>query len=99
MTRKPKAPTPLELELDRLLEELKNEKPNTEEYNGIAEQLIKLYKLKEVDNTAAAKKSLSADTMLIVAANLLGMGIVVGFESIGIVRSKALGMLLKLTPR
>lgn len=65
--------------------------PESEEYAAMADQLVKLY---------AQKKELpcsrvSYDTLLTVSGNILGILIIVGYESRNVVTSKALGFIGK----
>lgn len=83
--------SPLETELDRLLNELANEEPDTERYDRIADQVAKLYKLKEVDS----KNKISADTLVTAATSLAGIALIVGYEHGHALTSKALGFVIK----
>jgi hypothetical protein len=65
---------------------------DSEEYAKMADQLSKLYSLKEMDS----KKRVSPDTLAIVIGNLLGIVMIVGHERMNVVTSKALNFILKL---
>ena len=86
-------PTSLEKETERLLELLSEMQPETEEYAATADQLVKLYKLKEVDS----KKVVSPDALVTIAGNLFGIAVIIGYERAHIITSKALGFVTKLT--
>lgn len=92
----PEEPTMLEEELERLLVELSRVKPDTKQYADMADQLVKLWKLKEVDSNVNSKKKLSPDTLAVIIANLAGIALVLGYERAGVVTSKAFGLLLRL---
>lgn len=92
----PEEPTKLEEVLDKLLDLMIDAEPNSEEYATMADQLVKLYKLKEVDSNATAKKRLSPDTLAVIMGNLAGIGLVLGYERVGVVSSKAFGLVMKL---
>ena len=51
--------------------------------------------LKEYNELSARKWRFNPDTLLTVAANLFGIMLVLNFEKLDIVRSKAFGMILK----
>ena len=82
----------LETAIDDLLKQMSEMKGETEEYSLLADQLVKLYKLKEID----APKRISPDTLAIVIGNLAGIAFIVAYEKANIVTSKALGFVLKL---
>lgn len=82
----------LQKAIDEILREMSQHSSDTEEYAKMADQLTKLYSLKEVDS----KRRVSPDTLATVAANLLGIILIVGHERIHVVTSKALNFVLKL---
>jgi hypothetical protein len=84
-------PSALENEIARLLKVLKAEEPNTEKYDKVADQLVKLYKLKEVDS----KKRVSPDALAAAATNIAGILLVINFERVHVITTKAFGMVLK----
>lgn len=84
-------PSSLENEIERLLEVLKNMEPTDEKYPNVADQLVKLYKLKEVDS----KKRVSPDAMAAAATNLAGILLILNFEHAHVMTSKALGFVVK----
>jgi hypothetical protein len=86
--------TSLELEIDALFLSLKDEPKDTEKYAATADQIVKLYKLKEVDNNS--KKTVSADALVNLAGSLLGILAVINYERIHVVTTKALGFVSKI---
>ena len=82
----------LEKAIDELHVELNSVMGDSEQYSKIADQLVKLYKLREFD----APKRVSPDTLVIVAGNLLGIAMIVGHERAHVVTSKALSFVMKL---
>ena len=58
---------------------------------AIADQLTKLYALKESNS----KRRISPDTLAIVAGNLAGILLIVGHEQAHVVTSKALNFVIK----
>lgn len=87
-------PTSLELEIDAFLLEMKDVPKDSEKYSAMADQFIKLYKLKEVDNNS--KKTVSADALVNLAGSLLGILAVINYERIHVVTTKALGFVSKI---
>jgi len=66
----------------------------TEEYKNAADELERLHKLnsREKEN----KFHVSADTLVIAGANLLGIALILNFERLNVVTSKALGFVRKV---
>lgn len=71
-------------------EELDALNADSDEYAKIMDQIVKLEEL-------APKKEtfLKADTVALIASNLLGIGLILGFEKANVVTSKALGFVTK----
>lgn len=91
-TQKPNNKAALENAIERVLTEMGNETPDSEEYAKMVERLKTLHEMK----TTESKPRISPDTALTAAANLLGILMIVGHERTHIVTSKALGFVLKL---
>jgi len=87
-----KPPTELENEITRLHELLKGTAPETKEYSAIADQLTKLYKLRETSTS----ERISPNVVLSAAANLVGILVVLQHERIHVVTSKALSMVTRI---
>lgn len=86
-------PTDLENEIARLFKILKDCMPGTARYNEVSDQIAKLYKLKEVDSKSAVSK----DAMVGAATNLAGILMVLHYEQLHVITSKAaLGMVKKI---
>lgn len=67
--------------------------PTSPEHKDLLDKLERLYKLQAPDK---AKKSISTDALLAVAGNLLGIGLILGFEKGGMIfNTKALGFVTK----
>jgi hypothetical protein len=60
----------LDAEILSALEELANHKKTSEEYGAIVDRISKLHKLKAEEKP---KRSVSPDTVLVVAANIFGI--------------------------
>lgn len=65
---------------------------DSDEFSKIADQVVKLYPLKEVDS----KRRISPDNLALIAGNLVGIGMIVGHERMHVVTSKALSFIMKL---
>lgn len=82
----------LEKELERLLEVLKNMDPATDvKYADVADQLVKLYKLKEVDS----KQLVSRDALAASATSIFSIFMILNYEHAHVMTSKALGFVWK----
>lgn len=86
-----KKKTSLEKEIENVLKQMEKEDSYTEEYCTMVSNLETLHKMKALE----PKKKLSPDTILTVAANVIGIILILKFEETGIITSKALGFLSK----
>lgn len=85
-------PSNLDHEIARLLEVLSATEPNIEKYNIVADQLVKLYKLKEVDS----KSHVSPDALVSAGATITGILLVSYWEQTAhVIGSKAFGLIGK----
>lgn len=82
-------------QLDEVIEDLElrmtAENPASEAYTAMAKNLETLY-------TAKAKKEslgVSKNTIATIAANLLGIGLILSHEKLNVISTKALGFVLK----
>lgn len=73
--------TQLDTEIQSVLEELKNHEKTSEEYATLVEHSAKLHKLK----TEERPKPISADTALVVAANIFGVLWVTNYERLHVI--------------
>lgn len=92
---KKKTPTEksgLEKAIDSVLSDLESYDSDSPEYARSADQLVKLHALKANESP----NRVSADTAAIVAGNLAGILIIVGYERTHVAASKALSFLSKL---
>lgn len=90
--RKPPENTRLEKVIDVLLDRMADYDADDAEYPKMLEQLIKLYKLKEIDS----QKRVSPDTLILVAGNLVGIVLILGYEKANVITSRAIGFVMKL---
>ena len=82
----------LQKAIDELLIEMELHSATSDEYANMADQLSKLYSLKEFDS----KRRVSPDTLAVVIGNIIGIGMIVGHERAHVVTSKALNFIMKL---
>lgn len=90
LTRK-KDPTPLETVTISAVEALNNYPPNTTEYGVILDRVEQLHKMCQ-DEKSSTK--MPPETKATIAANLVGIAMILNFERANIVTSKALGFVL-----
>lgn len=90
--KKSPEPTGLEKAIDSLLNEMAALNGDDAEYAKMADQLEKLYKLKAIDKP----EKVSPDTLALIAGNLAGIIMIVGYERANVVTSKALGFIRQL---
>jgi len=83
--------TNLEKEIDRVIDEMSKLKPESKEYSTMSENLVKLNTLKDTEKSCKVKP----DTKWLVGGNLIGLGLILGYEKINIITSKAMGYLIK----
>lgn len=81
----------LEVEIDNLLKTMLTMDPCSEDYKAISENLERLYRLKAVDSN----KTVSADTIALIAGNLIGLVLIMSFEKTNVITTKALGFVLR----
>lgn len=84
--------TKLDKEIEDVLEIMSNLAPDSREYSAISDNLEKLYKLRDMEKK---RNSISKDTIVLVGANLLGIALVLNYEKIDVVTSKAFGLIIK----
>lgn len=120
-------PTALNQAIDDLIAAMQKEKAGTLEYAKLVDQLIKLYKLKEIDINSVLKEAeflnkqqqqeaetelkrldirqklkemklpfgMKPETVAIIAANLLGIVLILNHERLNVVTSKAMSFVKK----
>lgn len=92
LTRKTKAEkTALDEQIEDLHAQLQTEVPGTDEFDHRLAALEKLYKIK----SAQPDNRVTADTKAVIAGNLAGILLILNFERVNVVTTKALGFVLK----
>ncbi len=81
----------LENAIDSILDDMSNFEANSDEYSDMATNLEKLLKAKSYEK----QKGISPDTIALVAANLIGIVLILKHEKVDIITSKALGFVLR----
>lgn len=77
--------------IDSILDDMSKLEANSDEYGDMANNLEKLLKAKSYEK----QKGISPDTIAIVAANLIGIVLILKHEKVDIITSKAMGFILK----
>lgn len=90
ITKKDKR-TNLEKEIDAVLNVMSTWAPDSTEYTAMTDNLEKLYKAKANERSS----TISPDTIAIIAGNLLGLALILGYEKTGSITSKALGFIIR----
>ena len=83
--------TNLEKEIDSVLAIMATWDPASKEYTAMTKNLEVLYKARNEEKTRRVKP----DTFLVVAGNLLGIILILGYEETNVIRSKAMSFVLK----
>lgn len=84
-------PSALDKAIASIHDQLDSYDADSREYAAMVDQLEKLYKMK-ASNKA---NTISADTLAIIGGNLAGILLILNFERMGVVASKALGLVIK----
>lgn len=92
MFQKQSANAELQEAIDRLLTEMKDKDPTSNEYETLVSRLTELTKIKP----QTAKINISQDTIATIAANLVGIVLILHYERVNLVGSKALTFVQKL---
>lgn len=89
-------------EIDHVLERLQSLSPDSKEYEAAVKNLellyqakghIKLDKPEKIDDTKLF--GISKETLLMAATNILGIGLILNYEQMHVISSKALQFILK----
>ena len=83
--------TLLEKEIESVLCNMSTYPPDSEEYGIMSENLERLYKAKSNEK----ERRVSPDTIAIIAGNLLGIALILGYEKANIITTKAFSHIMK----
>jgi len=86
-----KKQTKLDEEIDSVYDWLRSKSPDSPEYTKMVDNLKKLYEIKNGNGHDKIK----LDTIAIGGFNLLGIWMILRYEELNIITSKALGFVLK----
>ena len=92
-TKTDNAPDSLQKAIDNLYSELAGYDAHTEEYDAITDQIVKL---KELQSKVNHNWKPSPDAVISGAVSILGIVLILHYEKINIVTSKALGFVGKM---
>lgn len=81
----------IDLATEELIEKLRSLDPTTEQYSAA----VKNFEVLEKAKSHKKDMSISPDVALTVGGNLVGILAVLNFERLGVITSKAIGMVLK----
>jgi hypothetical protein len=83
--------SPFDTEVERVLKLMESLSPQTEEYEAAVKNLKVLCDARGVKTTRA----LSTDTIVAVAANLIGLLLVLNYEQMHVITSKSFGLIFR----
>jgi hypothetical protein len=86
-------PDPLQMKIDEIFSEMAGFTGDTEEYNKLTDQLVKLKKLQKEMNPSWRP---SSDAMIGAVSSVLGIVLILHYEKAGVITSKALGFVNKM---
>lgn len=84
-------PNKLDMEIDSVLEELQYHEKDSKEYAQILTQLEKLMKMQDMRKG----RHLKPDTVAQIGANLAGIGLILNYEKLSVITTKALSFVIK----
>lgn len=91
MRKQSEADRMLEEEIVSILRKMSYIEPDAQEYEKLTARLETLRGIQDVKS----ERKLKPDTVALVAANILGIVIILGFEQANVITSKALGFVTK----
>jgi len=83
--------THLEREIDSILDIMSQIPPDSPQYTTMAKNLETLYKAKLGDKNNFVSK----DTIAVIVGNLLGIALILGYEKVNVITTKAIQFVLK----
>jgi hypothetical protein len=91
MSLAPKVNTYVDDEIARIVVVLQDLEPNSDEYGATLDKLTKLQKIRQEEKPDRA----STDTLVTVAANLVGIALIIRHENVNVITSKAMSFIIK----
>lgn len=86
MKIEPQRKTLVDKELDRLFSDLRDKEIDSEEYAAILDRIVKLHKLQAEEKPPRV----SPDTLVLAGTNILGIIIILSYERLNIITTKAM---------
>lgn len=93
-TRFKRTRSPIDVEIDALLEQLSFYRNQPAEYKKLMDEVERLHKMKMQN----ASRRVSPDTALMTSAHLLGIVMILKHEQVNVITSKATSFLPKMKP-
>lgn len=87
-----KDPTETQKALTKALRELDAQQVGSDEYATVLESVVKLHKIAEEEKP----DQVSMDTAALIAANILGILLIIRHEHVNVITSKAMGQVTRL---
>lgn len=84
----------LEAAIETIFIEMAGHESDSDEYLELLDRLQRLYAIRQ--NSTKPRRTISPDTALTVAGNLAGIALIVNYEKLNVVTSKAMNLLLKV---
>lgn len=84
-------PTKLDMEIDSVVYRLAALTKDSKEYTEVLANLERLYKIKSLN----ADNRISSDTKAIIAGNLLGIMLILSYEKVNVITTKAMQLVIK----
>lgn len=85
-------PSGLDNAMNEIYSEMKGFTADTDEYCKMTDQLIKLHSMKMLEH----QHRISPDTLATIGANVIGIALILHYERIHVVTSRALNFVMKL---
>jgi hypothetical protein len=87
---------PLDTVISQAITELEGSDSSSEKYTEMVAALKTLVELRNSDKEAAKKPSISPDAVASIVANLLGIGLILGFEKANVITTKGMSFVPKI---
>lgn len=87
--------TDLETAITRLISQMQSHDGETDEYSAMAGNLKTLMEARQIESAVDDRNEISVETIATVAANLVGILMILHYERANIVTSKALSFVIK----
>lgn len=91
MSFAPKRNTYVDNEISRIVLALQDQDPTSDEYGATLEKLSKLQKIRQEEKPDRP----STDALITVAANLIGIALIIKHEDMNVITSKAMSFIIK----